>query len=373
LSNKTIALYIHIPWCVKKCPYCDFNSHTTDAIPFDQYFKALTADLKQYEELLTTRQLSSIFIGGGTPSLIPAQYYRQLFDSIEAMGLAIKQCEITIEMNPGTIDNHHLKDYRTIGINRLSVGVQSFDDLALQQIGRIHSSGDAIKTMELAQQYGFDNCNIDLMYGLPSQTMQQCLADIDTACNLPITHLSWYHLTIEPNTIFYSLPPQLPTDDLQDQMYLEGCEWIAAKGFNRYEISAYSKPTKQCTHNLNYWQYGDYLGIGAGAHSKLTTQGCVQRFAKSRQPKRYMANIKAVSTHFVKAEELILDMMLNCMRLTAGFALDRLSRYSGVPLAKLKNQLQPLVANGFLTVIDDNNYCPTAKGIDFQNEALQLL
>ena len=369
----SIALYLHIPWCVKKCPYCDFNSHVDTKASFATYFNSLAQDLEQSLPLLDNRKIGSVFIGGGTPSLVPPEHYQQFFTILEKHSIDIKNCEITIEANPGTLDNSHLEGYLSIGINRLSLGIQSFDDLLLQKIGRIHSGLIANKAIEYALQCGFENINLDLMYGLPGQTVEQALNDLRIASQYPINHLSWYNLTIEPNTAFYSAPPQLPNDDVQQKIYYTGNKYLESIGMCRYEISAFCKPNMQSQHNLNYWQYGDYLGLGAGAHSKISNQTQIIRFSKKRQPEGYMRDCRAVDRVEIKTSKTVLDVLINCLRLIDGFCAKQISMRCHMRCCDFEKTIEPLFENGYLEKKANHWYKPTVKGIDFQNEALLLL
>ena len=370
--KTNFSLYIHIPWCVKKCPYCDFNSHQRTQLPKQEYFNALKADFDNSLKYFKQRKLKSIFIGGGTPSLIEAQYYQQLFEHISSKGFDLTNIEITIEANPGTIDNANLKGYYAIGINRLSLGVQSFNDLMLQRLGRIHSADTVKYAIGEAIAAGFNNINLDLIYGLPGQTIDDALADLTVAFGFPIQHLSWYNLTIEPNTEFYSMPPKLPNADIQYQMYMQGSDFISNKGFNRYEISAFATAkSRQCQHNLAYWQYNDYLGIGAGAHSKIT-DAVVSRFNKLKQPESYINNRDKVNFYTVTTDKIVFDIMLNCMCLITGFDYIEICKFVGISEQKFITTLKPLFDNNFITK-SGSLLIPTEQGINFQNEALVLL
>lgn len=316
-----LSLYIHLPWCIRKCPYCDFNSHTLRGnLPEDDYIDALIADLEQDLPLIEGRQLVSIFFGGGTPSLFSAQALARLLNAIaERIDFATPEIEITLEANPGTVEQQRFQDYRQAGINRLSIGIQSFSDPHLKKLGRIHDSDEAKKAIDVAKQAGFDNFNLDLMFGLPEQSIEMALADLNTAIGFQAKHISWYQLTLEPNTLFYQQPPVLPDDELIWQMQQQGQQLLQQYGFEQYEVSAYSQKNKNCQHNLNYWQFGDYLGIGAGAHSKITdsSDGETYRLSKYKHPKDYLNTDKAfiAEKKIVAREEIGFEFMLNALRL----------------------------------------------------------
>lgn len=315
-SNITdISLYIHIPWCIQKCPYCDFNSHKAPAqLTEDLYIKALIDDLAANHALLDKRIIKTIFIGGGTPSLISSTSYQKLFNYLSQHHHLAKDIEITLEANPGTIDYTKFQSYRDIGINRLSIGIQSFNDEQLKRLGRIHSSQNAQMAIELALKAGFDNFNLDLMHGLPKQTPKQAQQDLTTALSFEPPHLSWYQLTIEPNTIFYSQKPVLPNENILLEIESEGYQQLSH--YQHYEISAFCQANKQCQHNLNYWQFGDYLGIGAGAHSKISDNKAIFRFEKKRMPKDYMAmpseniNYRSISEQALAFEFMLMNSRL---------------------------------------------------------------
>ena len=315
-----LSLYIHIPWCIRKCPYCDFNSHKSpDNLPEDNYIKALLADLQTDLHQFPGRTLSSIFIGGGTPSLFSAQAYDTLFNAIQPILPFANDIEITLEANPGTVEQQRFNDYRTLGINRLSIGIQSFNPLHLKALGRIHDDQQAHRAIDAARNAGFDNINIDIMHGLPNQTVAEGLADLRTALSHQPEHLSWYQLTIEPNTVFYKTRPTLPTEDDACSLEEDGFIILEEHGYHRYEISAFCKPGKPARHNLNYWLFGDYYGIGAGAHGKLTSTDSKQihRTRKHRQPTDYLNPDKPflAACEALSPNDLIFEFMLNATRL----------------------------------------------------------
>lgn len=321
-----MGLYVHFPWCVKKCPYCDFNSHPlTNELPEESYTDALIADWQAQQTGRGQRKISSVFFGGGTPSLFHPESFQRLLDVVRPT--LTDDAEITMEANPGTLEYGNLADYRGAGINRLSMGVQSFDDTALAALGRIHSSREAMVAIEAAQLAGFDNMNLDLMHGLPQQTTAIALNDLASAISAGVSHISWYQLTIEPRTEFAKRPPQLPDEDVLGDIETRGLELLAEHGFSRYEISAYARDKQQARHNRNYWEFGDYLGIGAGAHGKLTTRASestlnIVRTAQPKQPRLYLQQAEAqnwqLQTHAVTTQELPSEFMMNALRLIDG-------------------------------------------------------
>ena len=321
-----LSLYIHIPWCVRKCPYCDFNSHTTsggESIPESRYIKPLLADLGQELAAVRGRSLHSIFIGGGTPSLMSAAGIGEILTFVKANIACESAMEVTLEANPGTFEQAKFAGFLAQGVNRLSIGVQSFDDDCLKALGRIHSASQAKSAIDKAQALGFQRINLDLMHGLPGQGLEQGLTDLHEALEFGTDHLSWYQLTIEANTEFHSLPPVLPDEDILVDIQDQGQLLIEAAGLGQYEISAYAKPNSQAQHNLNYWQFGDYIGVGAGAHGKVSVwhKGVmvIERRVKLRQPKAYMAAISALaSSHYVTPQELRLEFFMNVLRLQKG-------------------------------------------------------
>ena len=374
-----LTLYIHIPWCVRKCPYCDFNSHERNGeISEQQYIDALLADLEQDLPLIWGRRINAIFIGGGTPSLFSPESINQLIAKLRACLNFHPHIEITLEANPGTAEMVKFSEYKSTGINRLSIGVQSFQDLFLQKLGRIHGGAEAIAAVEMAHTAGFDNINVDLMYGLPGQSITQMSADLDTAIALAPTHISFYQLTIEPNTLFHVKPPRsLPTNDAQWLMQQTGIALLQQHNYHQYEVSAYAQPGKQCEHNLNYWQFGDYIGIGAGAHAKLTNldKHSVRRMSKTKQPKRYMATAgttKAITTdHVLNSDDLRLEFMMNALRLTAGFPAALFSQTTGLDSTAIETALNNASARGLL-FHDDNIIKPTAQGQRFLNDLVAM-
>lgn len=370
-----LALYIHIPWCVQKCPYCDFNSHALKSgLPEDIYVAALDQELSMHADALQGRPLVSIFFGGGTPSLFSGKAIDSILSSVAKHLTLPADTEITLEANPGTVDEAHFKDYRLAGVNRLSLGVQSLQDAKLKQLGRIHDRTHALRAVEIARLAGFTNYNLDIMYGLPEQSLSDALADINDALQCAPTHFSWYQLTIEPNTLFYHQPPTLPVDDAIWDMQLAGQQLLSEHGFHQYEISAYSRPNLQCAHNRNYWEYGDYLGIGAGAHSKITLpSGAVTRFAQVKHPKDYLLAAKrsALVVNTVSEKDIIFEFMLNALRLTEGFSPSLFAERTGLPLSHIEPTLSIAVQKSLLAVTP-TIIKPTELGRKFLNDLIAL-
>lgn len=373
-----LALYIHIPWCVRKCPYCDFNSHALrGALPERDYLRALGADLDHDLVLAEGRRIESIFIGGGTPSLLSADAVAELLAAVRARLPLSADAEITLEANPGTVEIQKFRDFRAAGVNRLSIGVQSFNEPHLQRLGRIHGRDQALRAAEAAHQAGFANFNLDLMYGLPDQSIAQALADIDQAIALQPSHLSHYQLTLEPNTLFHRQPPALPDDDASWAMQTRCQERLAASGYAQYETSAYARPGSQCRHNLNYWRFGDYLGIGAGAHAKLsdTRAGTIRRSWKLKNPRAYLRHAGSAAAlggdDRVPEHDIGFEFMLNALRLTGGFASALYSERSGLPLASIVTPLQSAAERELLSVGDDW-IAPTELGRRFLNDLVQI-
>jgi oxygen-independent coproporphyrinogen-3 oxidase len=372
-----LGLYIHFPWCVRKCPYCDFNSHVVPAaIPEAAYIDALIADLEQGLSAVWGRPVESVFIGGGTPSLMSAAGIERLLSALRALVALAPGTEITLEANPGTVEQGRFAEYRAAGVNRLSVGIQSFDDEKLRRLGRIHSRDEAVRAAEAAHGAGFDNFNLDLMFGLPGQDETQALEDLRQAIALSPTHLSYYQLTIEPNTVFAHAPPVVPEDDILWGMQCRGQETLAAAGYGQYEVSAYAREGRRCRHNLNYWQFGDYLGIGPGAHGKITDApaGRVERVWKQRHPQRYLetAHTEAViaGRRSLTRADLVLEFMMNALRLTEGFDSRLFQAHTGLPLSTVAGTLEKAVADG-LIAWDSGRIAPTERGRNYLNELLE--
>ena len=357
LEQPPLSLYIHIPWCLRKCPYCDFNSHAAASeLPEQEYVSALCQDLETdlgFLELADFSGFHSVFIGGGTPSLFSASAYEQLLGHIREKAGIERGAEITLEVNPGAAEAEKFRGYRRAGINRLSIGIQSFHADYLAKLGRIHSGRDAEKAIELALAAGFDNFNLDLMHGLPGQSVKGGLEDLKKALSLGPTHLSWYQLTIEPNTEFYARPPSLPENDILAELQDLGIELISEAGFRRYEVSAFSKPGNQSQHNLNYWLFGDYMGIGAGAHGKVSDpdSGLIKRTRKKKQPTHYLASklSRLAEVNPVPPEERTLEFLLNSLRLVEGFCVDEYEGRTGLSFSHIAKQVESLCDRGLLT------------------------
>jgi len=372
-----LGLYIHFPWCVRKCPYCDFNSHVAPAtIPEERYVEALLADLAQQLPAVWGRPIESVFLGGGTPSLMSAEGIERLLSGLRALLGMSPAIEITLEANPGTVEQGRFAEYRAAGINRLSIGIQSFDGSMLQRLGRIHNREEAIRAAEAAHGAGFDNFNLDLMFGLPAQDETQAQADLKQAIALSPTHLSYYQLTIEPNTAFAHAPPVVPEDDILWSMQCRGQETLAAAGYGQYEVSAYALDGRRCRHNLNYWQFGDYLGIGPGAHGKLTDApaGRVTRIWKQRHPQRYLETAHSAEViagqRTLSRDDLVLEFMMNALRLTEGFDSRLFQAHTGLPLSAVAGTLKQAVADG-LIMWDVQRIVPTERGRNYLNELLE--
>jgi putative oxygen-independent coproporphyrinogen III oxidase len=378
LSNPPLSLYVHMPWCVRKCPYCDFNSHTApEKLATEEYIDALIADLEQDLPLVWGRPVQSIYFGGGTPSLFPATSIATFLSAIRARLDLRPDVEITLEANPGTIEHDSFSAYAQAGINRVSLGVQSFDDELLERLGRIHGRQDIEQSLRSLKSAGIDNFNIDLMYALPGQAAEQSKRDIELAIQANPAHISFYQLTIEPNTAFAARPPTLPLDDLAWDMQQRGLDMLEAAGYEQYEISAFSKPGLQSRHNMNYWRYGDFLAIGAGAHGKITTpvDGKVQRYAKHRHPKRYLSGVESgdwrAELRLLGDEERIFEFFLNQLRLREGVYIGDFSARTGLPWQAVEFRVQKAVDKGLLEV-SQARLRPTDLGWRFVNDIQQM-
>ena len=367
-----LALYVHIPWCVRKCPYCDFNSHERAGdLPEREYVQKLLADLEALLPSVWGRRLVSVFIGGGTPSLFSPEAIDELLAGVRARLPVEPGAEVTLEANPGTVEAGRFRGFRDAGVNRISLGVQSFDDAMLSALGRIHSAAEARRGVEAALA-SFDNVNIDLMYGLPGQTLDMARADIAAgiACGTP--HLSAYQLTIEPNTVFYSRPPSLPEHDEAADMQLAVEAALRGAGFEHYETSAFARPGRRCQHNLNYWEFGDYLGIGAGAHGKVSFPDRVTRHERIKSPRDYMSAGNTIAREgTVDPAELPFEFMLNALRLIDGFPVALFSERTGLPIVLAQRQLAEAEAKGLIER-DVRTVKPSERGRLFLNELLQL-
>jgi putative oxygen-independent coproporphyrinogen III oxidase len=374
--NIPLSLYIHLPWCLQKCPYCDFNSHALrQTLPETAYIQALLADFDQGFPSVQGRLLSSIFFGGGTPSLFSPQSIAEILAYVEKKMPFKQSIEITLEANPGTFEQKKFADFKSAGVNRLSIGVQSFQDTKLEKLGRIHGAKQAITAVEMAYRVGFENINIDLMYGLPEQSIPDAIFDLETACRLAPTHISWYQLTLEPNTLYAAKPPPLPEDDAIWDMQETGQLLLAQAGFTQYEVSAYARSEKPCQHNLNYWKFGDYLGIGAGAHSKLTTPDpfTVTRFWKHKNPRQYLdaAPSFIAEQKNVKREQLPFEFMLNALRLKGPTSIDLFTKRTGLICSEIVPKLEKAAARKLL-IWDENQIALTPLGWEFMNDVLEI-
>ena len=371
LELPPLALYIHYPWCVKKCPYCDFNSH--EGSIHNGYIKALLKDLDDDLKFIQNRKIHSIFIGGGTPSLMSIEDAYELFDGLNERLSISKNIEITLEANPGTFEVEKFSEFRKAGINRLSVGVQSFKDNQLKFLGRIHSGSDALRAISEAKKVGFDNLNIDLMYGLKDQTIDMCLEDVMQAIELKPSHISFYQLTLEPNTLFAKYPPKLPIDEKIWDMGEQGAALLNQNGFRQYEVSAYSERPSE--HNINYWKFGDYIGIGAGAHGKITDVESQQIFRtlKPKSPKEYLSKMQTGADIPTKKEvdNVAFEFMLNSLRLKDGFSSSLFESRTGLLIKSLSSELGRAENLGLLE--NKNNWIkPTSKGFNFLNELQEI-
>lgn len=370
-----LSLYVHIPWCVRKCPYCDFNSHAAgEMLPEEEYVEALIRELEIELPYAQGRPLQSIFFGGGTPSLFSAASIGRIIQAARRRIGFSENIEITLEANPGTFEQEKFSGYRCVGVNRLSIGIQSFNDLHLQKLGRIHSGENALAAVAMAREAGFDNINLDLMHGLPGQTEEGALADLQQAIDLAPTHISWYQLTIEPNTEFYRRPPNLPEDQVLENIQEEGIKKLQDNQFFQYEISAFCRDNRESSHNKNYWQFGDYLGIGAGAHGKITLpdEHRIIRTAKTRHPADYLQREHSytASCQQITQNELPLEFMMNALRLNAGVPKDYFSDRTGLSLKNIEPIFENLIKKGLLENAE-KTIRPTEKGHQFLNSVLE--
>jgi len=376
-ATPPLSLYIHIPWCVRKCPYCDFNSHEArEGIPEDAYITALIADLEQDLPYIWGRTIETVFIGGGTPSLFSPEGIDHLLGDVRARLQLKPDAEITLEANPGTVDQARFNGFRDAGINRLSIGVQSFQPELLQNIGRIHTDNEAVIAVEAAHHAGFDNINLDLMFGLPGQSTKQALKDLRTATALAPSHISWYELTIEPNTWFHRHPPERAADDALWDIQQAGHTLLGSMGFERYETSAYARNSQQCRHNLNYWQFGDYLGIGAGAHGKISDAAIqeITRVSKAKHPRTYLETAHSTqrisTTSRLSVDDVVMEFAMNALRLDHGFSHATFTAATGLPYAVIEAIVNNGVVDGMLS-IDNDTIRATPWGQRYLNELLQ--
>jgi putative oxygen-independent coproporphyrinogen III oxidase len=368
-----LSLYIHLPWCVQKCPYCDFNSHTlTTELKERGYIKRLLQDLDQHLEQVQDRHLLSIFIGGGTPSLFSGESLQYLLEQVKKRISFDKDIEITLEANPGTVEQSRFLGYRQAGINRISLGIQSFQDDKLKRLGRIHNSDEAEKAFSTAKECGFDNINIDIMHGLPDQTTEEALSDLERACEFQPNHLSWYQLTLEPNTQFYQQPPILPNEEVLAIIESEGLILLKENGFNRYEVSAYCQADQKSKHNHNYWTFGDYLAIGAGAHGKITTEEGILRYRNIKHPDKYL-NPNIPMQHeevMIKKEDLPFEFMLNALRLTESISYDLFESRTGLKISSIDKQLSMAKKKKLLN--NEDAISTTELGRRFLNDCVNV-
>ncbi|MCK5809698.1 MAG: radical SAM family heme chaperone HemW [Cocleimonas sp.] len=375
-----LSLYIHIPWCIKKCPYCDFNSHQiTHDLPEQVYIQVLLKDLENELPAIWGRRLESVFIGGGTPSVFSAKAIEQLLSGLRALLPIRPRMEITMEANPSTFEQQRFDAYREAGINRLSIGIQSFNVDHLSALGRIHNGEEAARAAKIAKKAGFDNFNLDLMFGLPEQSTSQALADLQQAIECDATHISWYQLTLEPNTLFHHSPPVLPNDETLWDMQQQGQALLKQANFEQYEVSAYASQhtanDQRCRHNVNYWQFGDYIGIGAGAHGKITApDGSIQRYHKYRQPKQYMQEISTnngrSSEQLLEKADIPFEFMLNALRLKQGVATELFSQRTHLAFSEVEEKLERVAQMGLITK-DKQHIVTTSQGWDFLNDTIE--
>jgi len=372
-SQPPLSLYVHLPWCVRKCPYCDFNSYSGgDEAVRRRYLEALLTDLREEAAYASARPIVSMFLGGGTPSLFTPGEIGRLLDAAASLFSLTDDIEITMEANPGTVEYGDPRGYREAGVNRLSIGAQSFDAKALAALGRIHGVDDIGRAAGEARDAGFDNINLDVMYALPGQDVAAAMSDIEGAARLEPEHISWYHLTLEPNTVFHaSPPPGLPDEDVTFEIQQQGEARLAGLGYTRYEVSAFAREGRQCRHNLNYWGFGDYLAVGAGAHGKVSTSEGIFRYAKPANPQQYMKSVEAgveVPRTAIGDDDLLFEFMLNTLRLVDGFDESGFTARTGLPAGRLRRRLQPLVERGLIAQSGAGTWSPTPAGRRFLND-----
>ncbi|WP_340611170.1 radical SAM family heme chaperone HemW [Xenorhabdus bharatensis] len=373
LKLPPLSLYIHIPWCVQKCPYCDFNSHALKGdVPHQEYVEHLLTDLRHDLPMVEGREVSTIFIGGGTPSLLSAEGMQRLLDGVRELLPLSPQAEITMEANPGTVEADRFSAYQQAGINRISIGVQSFGSDKLIRLGRIHGPEEAKRAARLADGLGLRSFNLDLMHGLPNQTLAEALNDLRQAIELSPPHLSWYQLTIEPNTSFGSRPPVLPDDDALWDIFSQGHKLLTEAGYQQYETSAYAKQDYQCQHNLNYWRFGDYLGIGCGAHGKISFEdGRILRTVKTKHPRGYMQGRYLDKQHHVEHDDRPFEFFMNRFRLLEAMPRQDFSHFTGLPESAIRQQIDAALAKGYITE-SDTHWQITKHGKLFLNSLLEM-
>jgi putative oxygen-independent coproporphyrinogen III oxidase len=378
ISPPPLSLYIHLPWCVQKCPYCDFNSHALrDDLPERAYVDALLRDLKRDAARVGQRPVQSIFFGGGTPSLFSPQAIDAVLKGVRERVNLSPEAEITLEANPGTVEQSRFEGFRAAGINRLSLGIQSFEPAQLKKLGRIHGREEALRAAAAARAAGIDNFNLDLMYGLPGQDLAGALADLEQAIVLQPTHLSHYQLTLEPNTLFHARPPKLPEDDSIYEMQLAAQALLRERGYHQYETSAYARPGYECRHNLNYWRFGDYLAIGAGAHGKLTDVGAgqIDRYWNRKHPREYLQHAGTAAglggEQTLNPPDVVLEFMMNALRLNAGFSIEQCEAHTGLPWRAFEGLVERARLRGWLAR-DGERIQPTAQGRLYLNELLEI-
>ncbi|MFK8026984.1 MAG: radical SAM family heme chaperone HemW [Gammaproteobacteria bacterium] len=376
MQQQPVSIYIHLPWCLHKCAYCDFNSHATapNQFPEQLYTQQLIADLTHAAALIDGRKVQSIFIGGGTPSLFSPQSIASILSACAHVTQLQSNCEITLEANPGTFEYQKFAEFLSAGINRISVGAQSFNNDSLSALGRIHDATEAINALETAHKIGFKNINVDLMFGLPNQSIGDALNDIQTACHQHVNHISYYQLTLEPNTVFHRYPPKLPSEDVSWDIQTNGMHVLDEANYQRYEVSAYAQKDSQCLHNMNYWQYGDYLGIGAGAHSKITTDNGVLRHQRTRQPESYIQAVnhqsQVLQQHLVANDQLIFEFMLNNLRLVNGFTPTTFCTTTGLAWSQAEEQINTQIELGLMER-NDTHYRASQHGYQYLDELTQ--
>lgn len=368
MALPPLSVYIHLPWCERKCPYCDFNSHETKKLPEAQYIQALIQDLEEDLTLVQGREICSVFIGGGTPSLFSVDAIAKILQALSSRLILSDDCEITMEANPGSVEAAKFNGFRTGGVNRISLGIQSFNDEHLQALGRVHNAAQAHLAIDQALGAGFQNINLDLMHGLPGQSPENACEDLQKALNYSPSHLSWYQLTIEPNTAFYSSPPSLPEESLLADIQDAGEALLLSHSMNNYEVSAYAKPQKHSRHNFNYWSFGDYLGLGAGAHAKIThSSGAIERFSRLKQPDSYLCTApqqRRCNQRLLSERDSVGEFMLNALRLTQGFSKPTFSARTGIDYALIAERVESLIAKELLE-IHDTHIRTTALGRRF--------